>query len=63
MAALFPPEYIGGMMSGCGIAGIVAISLRIITKLSLGEGANSSGIFNILFYFEPVCNIYLILFW
>jgi equilibrative nucleoside transporter 1/2/3 len=46
LAALFPPEYIGGMMSGCGIAGIVAIVLRIITKVALPQtpaGLQASG--------------------
>lgn len=46
LAALFPPEYIGGMMSGSGFAGVIAILLRVITKVALPqtpEGLRTSG--------------------
>jgi hypothetical protein len=57
MAALFPPEYMGGMMSGCGIAGIVAIALRIITKGSM-SGSTSSGILLSYNHLKVKFNIY-----
>jgi len=46
LAALFPPQYMGGMMSGCGVAGVVAILLRVITKVGMPatpEGLEASG--------------------
>jgi len=35
LAAIFPPKYIGAVMSGNGVAGIISILIRIITKVSL----------------------------
>ncbi|EFA78047.1 equilibrative nucleoside transporter family protein [Heterostelium album PN500] len=35
LVALFPSSYTGGVMSGCGIAGIIASILRIITKVAM----------------------------
>jgi len=35
LAALFPPRYIGAIMSGNGVAGIITITLTIIIKLSV----------------------------
>jgi equilibrative nucleoside transporter 1/2/3 len=55
MAALFPPDYIGGLMSGCGIAGIVAITLRIITKSSMGDSTTGLDPSVTLFFILAAC--------
>ncbi|PRP89514.1 equilibrative nucleoside transporter [Planoprotostelium fungivorum] len=41
LASLFPPQYVGAVMTGNGIAGIVTAGLRIITKVSLSTTENS----------------------
>jgi hypothetical protein len=38
LASLLPPKYITAVMSGNGVAGILAGLLRIITKLALPNG-------------------------
>jgi len=47
LASLFPPQMIGGIMMGNGIAGILAGGLRMITKVSMPEGSHTS----IILYF------------
>ncbi|EGG23198.1 equilibrative nucleoside transporter family protein [Cavenderia fasciculata] len=39
LTALFPFEYTGAVMSGCGVAGIIASVLRIITYVSMPASA------------------------
>ncbi len=45
LASQFPPEYVGAVMLGQGVAGILVGAIRIITKASFGEtksGVNTS---------------------
>ena len=49
LASLFPPDYVGATMSGMGIAGILSIALRVITKVSFPN--TNSGKLCILNYF------------
>jgi len=51
LAALFPPEYVGGTMSGCGVAGIIAILLRVITKVSFSQSPSGFQASGRLFFF------------
>ncbi len=40
LASLFPPTYITAIMSGNGVAGIIAGGLRLITKVAMPNGIN-----------------------
>jgi len=50
MSALFPPSYTGAVMSGNGIAGLVSIFLRIITKVSLPNSTRGLKFSSMLFF-------------
>eukprot|EP01132_Coremiostelium_polycephalum_P004757 gene4757-5936_t len=49
LVALFPLDYTGSVMSGCGVAGVIASVLRIITKVSMPADALQKSCF--LYFF------------
>ncbi|KAF2070178.1 hypothetical protein CYY_008505 [Polysphondylium violaceum] len=51
LVGLFPMEYTGAVMSGNGVAGIIASLLRIITKVSVPDNSSGAKESSFLFFF------------
>jgi equilibrative nucleoside transporter 1/2/3 len=50
LASQFPPEYVGAVMLGQGVAGVVVGGIRIITKASFGDTDQSVSIATQLYF-------------
>ncbi|KAN0014522.1 hypothetical protein ACTFIU_000840 [Dictyostelium citrinum] len=51
LVALFPGEYTGAVMSGNGVAGMIAMALQIITKVSVPATAHGNQESGLIFFF------------
>ncbi|KYQ93369.1 equilibrative nucleoside transporter (ENT) family protein [Tieghemostelium lacteum] len=51
LVALFPGEYTGAVMSGNGVAGVIASLLRIITKVSYSDSPSALKSSSFLYFF------------
>mmetsp|Transcript_24808 Transcript_24808/g.62273 ORF Transcript_24808/g.62273 Transcript_24808/m.62273 type:complete len:507 (-) Transcript_24808:68-1588(-) len=50
LGSIFPPKYVGAVMSGNGVAGILAGAIRIITKLALPDDLKGSQTASIIYF-------------
>ncbi len=63
LASQFPPEYVGAVMLGQGVAGVVVGAIRIITKASFGETPSGVSTSTLLYFLlaagvEVLCIIF-----